>query len=48
MSGCGRCAEVCPQEAMRLEDDRARPDPEKCILCGYCVPECPKFAIRMA
>jgi len=46
--GCGRCVEVCPQQAISLvENDsnglvEVRPitDVEKCKLCGRCVDAC--------
>jgi len=28
-------------------DGKAVVDVERCILCGYCAPHCPMFAIRM-
>jgi pyruvate formate lyase activating enzyme len=38
--GCGKCAEVCPQEAISIIEDRPETDPEKCVLCGRCVDIC--------
>jgi predicted aldo/keto reductase-like oxidoreductase len=46
-SGCGRCLESCPNGAMTVVDGKARNDRGKCILCGYCAPVCPQFAIRL-
>lgn len=51
--GCGRCCEVCPQEALALtvnnEEDfaQAEVDPEECILCGYCGRACPHFCLKI-
>ena len=44
------CIEVCPVECMVLGKPEARwpwlyIDPETCIDCGACVPECPYEAI---
>ncbi|MCX5796053.1 MAG: 4Fe-4S binding protein [Elusimicrobia bacterium] len=45
--GCGMCAKVCPVNAIRLEDKRARIDAEACLGCGVCVIKCGRKAIRM-
>ncbi|MGI5891606.1 MAG: aldo/keto reductase, partial [Bacillota bacterium] len=46
-SGCGKCVEACGNNGMKIVDNIATPDIENCVLCGYCVPACPGFAIRM-
>jgi ferredoxin len=45
-TGCGACAEVCPVDAISV-DDVAKVDPETCTECGTCVDECPVEAISM-
>ena len=45
--GCGRCAERCRQQAIRIVDARARIDPSKCVFCGYCARACPQFCIKV-
>ncbi|MDA3810441.1 MAG: aldo/keto reductase, partial [Spirochaetaceae bacterium] len=45
--GCRECEKTCEQDAIFVKDGKAIVDPEKCILCGYCVPTCPKFALRI-
>lgn len=47
--GCGTCVEVCPADALSLneEDGMVKIDHSRCILCGYCGPVCPQFALRM-
>jgi len=44
--GCGACVEVCPQEAITM-DDVAVIDVNECIDCGACVDECPNGAITI-
>ncbi|MBN2066541.1 MAG: 4Fe-4S binding protein [Candidatus Thermoplasmatota archaeon] len=45
-TGCGACADVCPVEAITV-DDVATVDAETCIDCGTCVDECPAEAITL-
>jgi len=44
---CGNCVRTCQQQAMVLDETKARNIPEKCVLCGYCAEACPRFAIRV-
>lgn len=46
-TGCGLCVDVCPVEAITLENDKAKVDPDKCTDCGQCVDECPNEAISL-
>ena len=39
-TGCGKCAEVCPQGAVRMENGRPVTDRERCTACGACVSAC--------
>ena len=45
-TGCGICVDVCPVEAIRLENGKAVVG-EECIGCGACEAECPQAAITM-
>ena len=38
---CGVCAEVCPVEAIQLENEAYSIDPNECTGCMICVEECP-------
>lgn len=38
--GCGACAAVCPQGAIRGEEPR-KTDGQRCISCGACIKACP-------
>lgn len=44
--GCGDCVEICPTEAITLQDGKAVISDE-CADCGTCVDECPEKAISL-
>lgn len=44
--GCGDCKNVCPEDAITIEDRLAKIDPDKCINCGACMLACPKHIIE--
>jgi len=46
-TGCGSCVEVCPSEAITMDDDVAVVNPEECTECGACVDECSSEAITL-
>ena len=55
-NGCGKCAEVCPVEAMALvsagdphkpKRKKARLDESLCLGCGVCVRACPNASIKL-
>lgn len=39
------CVEVCPTDCFRQGPNFLVIDPDECIDCGVCVPECPADAI---
>lgn len=45
----GTCVSVCPVDCIHAGDYKGQPfmviDPETCIDCGLCIPECPIGAI---
>lgn len=43
--GCKRCVKVCAPGALKVENNLAIIDYEKCTSCGLCVEECPTGAI---
>ncbi len=47
-SFCGKCADVCPNDCIRIEGERRIYDKTNCIACGVCVESCPHSAIRLA
>ncbi len=44
--GCGDCAAVCPENAITIEGNLAKVNPDKCIGCGACITACPKHIIE--
>ena len=44
--GCGACAELCPMEAITVEDV-AVVDADTCVSCGACTSYCPNDAIEV-
>lgn len=51
---CGRCAQACPDQAIRMLPDAARArdlprfDPQRCLRCGHCRTVCPTGALGAA
>ena len=45
-TGCGYCVNVCPQGAIKIENNEAFVHRELCVECGTCVTVCPVNAIR--
>jgi len=43
--GCEACINICPVDAITLEEGKPKRDPEKCIYCSTCLFECPSDAI---
>ena len=46
-TGCGVCIDVCPLEAISLNDGIAVIDEDTCTECGLCVNVCPNDAIDL-
>lgn len=47
-AGCGNCIEICPANAVNLENKIAVVDTNWCIGCGVCVLKCPNDAIKIS
>lgn len=47
--GCGICADICPEKAIRMTRDMAYPEPVpgKCVGCLDCFSECPFDAVEV-
>ncbi len=46
--GCGRCAAVCPQGSIAMQNGRPVFDRARCVGCGTCVAACPAHALRLS
>ncbi|MDN7023520.1 4Fe-4S dicluster domain-containing protein [Methanoculleus sp. FWC-SCC1] len=46
-TGCETCVDICPAEAITMEDGKAKVDVDLCVDCESCVDECPAEAISM-
>ncbi len=44
---CGACVEACQQGALQPGEKSPQINHQRCVLCGYCAPACPGFAIRI-
>ncbi|MGN1373110.1 MAG: RnfABCDGE type electron transport complex subunit B [Candidatus Coproplasma sp.] len=44
--GCGDCAGVCPEGAIKITDRLSSVDPDACVSCGACIEACPKKIIE--
>lgn len=48
-TGCGVCAEACPDQALTMADDSTpRFDPEQCQGCNKCAQACPTGAVSLS
>jgi len=59
-TGCGNCADICPNEAIIMEEhpeiettpgeknERPRLDYGRCCFCGLCVDICPAGSLRLS
>lgn len=43
--GCGKCANICPAKAIKIENGKAKIDRNKCIKCYCCQEFCPVGAM---
>ena len=46
-TGCKACVEVCPVEAITINDEKACVNEDECVDCGACVNECPNETISL-
>ena len=47
-TGCGTCADSCPMDVIRMDEERKKAAiryPEECTLCAICEIDCPEGAI---
>lgn len=43
-TGCGRCIDVCPEQAIHIKEELSNTDRNKCKGCGQCLQVCPNEA----
>ncbi|MEA3490247.1 MAG: 4Fe-4S binding protein [Candidatus Omnitrophota bacterium] len=46
-TGCGACVDICPVDAIKIEDNKAVSS-EECIGCRACETQCPTGAIKVS
>lgn len=46
-NSCKKCLDVCPEDAIRLDNDVIQFDRERCTACGECAAVCPPGAITI-
>ena len=44
--GCGMCERNCPNDAVKVIDNIAKIDYNKCNECGLCAQKCPTKVIK--
>ena len=45
--GCGTCIDICPMNALSLEEEISSVNRKRCIGCGNCVAKCPSDALTL-
>jgi NAD-dependent dihydropyrimidine dehydrogenase PreA subunit len=49
-NGCGICVRICPLDVFRMDREAKKAVtryPEDCMLCEFCVMDCPENAITV-
>jgi Pyruvate/2-oxoacid:ferredoxin oxidoreductase delta subunit len=46
-TGCAKCVEICPVNAVKMEGDFPVTDRDWCIGCGVCAVPCPTSAVKL-
>lgn len=46
-NACGRCLDICPADAIEIEEKTVRLRSGRCVLCYVCVENCPKGALKL-
>lgn len=50
-NGCGMCVNSCSMDVIRMDDEGKKAIikyPEDCMLCGWCLEDCPTNAIHVS
>ncbi|RMF93824.1 MAG: 4Fe-4S dicluster domain-containing protein [Candidatus Schekmanbacteria bacterium] len=43
---CGKCIEVCPDDALLIKHGKIKLNSRACVICGACIEACPVGAIK--
>lgn len=46
-NGCSDCVDICPVNAITIENDLAVVDKDWCVGCGLCITRCEVQTIRL-
>lgn len=46
-TGCGACVDLCPVEALSMDDEFPVVEEDWCVGCGVCIPPCPSGAAKL-
>ncbi|HJO93063.1 MAG TPA: 4Fe-4S binding protein [Victivallales bacterium] len=46
-TGCEKCEDACPVDAITMKNDKALVAGDKCVECETCIGECPSEAITI-
>ena len=46
-TACGQCVEICPVEAITMNEGQISINQDDCSECGACESECPSGAIEI-
>ena len=46
-TGCKKCVDACPVEAIEIKDNKAVIN-DNCVECSACISQCPKGAITIS
>ena len=49
-TGCGICVDSCSVDVIRMDEETQKAViqyPEDCMLCGWCIMDCPEEAITL-
>ncbi len=42
---CKKCVKICPEKAIKIENEKIKIDEKECLKCGLCAKMCPEKAL---